>query len=408
MLTTFLDRLGSLVSRQFVVAYFVPALVFGLLNALLLGWQVKAFREWAPSQFEGFRGLYAVPVLIGLSVVAYLLFSVNVYLRQVLEGRRLVPDVLVKRFAAGERMRHDRIARTYEEARNEFYAILDARPDWRRKLIAAADAGHRQPQPGARYAEDNRAATDLAKLVRKSWQAQPISSADIQKAVASMKEVLVTIDRGAERPDAVRLARDYHEMLVLFDYAERTWDARRIAALNQLQTEFGLDDPRPTRMGNVAAALESYAQTRYRMNLDTFWNRMQPALQANEKFYGVLIDAKTQLDFLVTSCWLSMLTAAGWLCVIPWLRFSWTFYLTVALLAPALARLFYQLAVENYLVFSDIVKSAVDLFRFQLLKSLHLPLPTGIREEQALWALLQKLSTFGEEGLEISYQHDNP
>jgi len=56
----------------------------------------------------------------------------------------------------------------------------------------------------------------------------------------------------------------------------------------------------------------------------------------------------------------------------------------------------------------DMTQPRADGFRFQLLKSLHLPLPTGIRQEQALWAALQALSTLGENGLEISYQHDNP
>jgi hypothetical protein len=101
-----------------------------------------------------------------------------------------------------------------------------------------------------------------------------------------------------------------------------------------------------------------------------------------------------------------MLTAAGWLVAMPWLRFSWLFFLVVGFLAPLLARFFYQLAVENYLVFADVVKSSVDLFRFQLLKSLHVPLPSCVRQERALWASLQDLQTYGKEGLEISYQHD--
>ncbi len=91
---------------------------------------------------------------------------------------------------------------------------------------------------------------------------------------------------------------------------------------------------------------------------------------------------------------------------LPWLHFSWPFFVVVAFAAPLGARFFYELAVENYLIFTDVVKSAVDLYRFKLLKSLHIPLPGGIRQERELWSALQDLATFGKEGLEISYEHD--
>jgi hypothetical protein len=100
-------------------------------------------------------------------------------------------------------------------------------------------------------------------------------------------------------------------------------------------------------------------------------------------------------------------TAVGWIAALPWLRFSWAFLVTVAFAAPFAARFFYELAVENYLIFADVVKSAVDLFRFRLLKRLHIPPPSGLRQERELWSALQDLSTFGKEGLEISYQHDD-
>lgn len=407
MLTTLLDRLGSLVSRQFVVAYFIPVLVFALLNALLLGWRSEAFRAWAPAQFEGFKGLYAFPVLFGLSVIAYLLFSANVYLRQVLEGRRLLPDAILKTVAAGERDRHERLLREHEHARDQFYAVAEAKPQWREELSAASDKGHARPQDGAEYGENSPAPQKLAQLRAKYGRAEPILKTEVDEAVDALSRVLELIDRTAEREAARRLQSDHDYILELLDYAERSWDARRIAALNRLDMEFGQGEPRATRMGNVAASLEGYAQTRYRMNLDTFWNRMQPVLLTNEKFYGMLLDAKMQLDFLVVCCWLCIFTAVGWMMAMPWVPFSWPFFLTVSLLAPLLARFFYRLAVENYLVFADVVKSAVDLFRFQLLKSLRVPTPTGIRQERELWASLQDLSTFGKEGLEMSYQHDD-
>ncbi len=84
--------------------------------------------------------------------------------------------------------------------------------------------------------------------------------------MTALADVLRKVDRGA----SARLEAAYDAMLDLLDHAEHAWDARRVALLNELQMRFGLQEPRPTRMGNVAAALEAYGQTRYRMNLDTF------------------------------------------------------------------------------------------------------------------------------------------
>jgi hypothetical protein len=402
MLTTLLDRLGILVSRQFVVSYFVPVLVFSFLNGILLAWQSATVRQWAPEEFAGFKALNLVVVLIGLAVIAYGFLSVNVYLRQVLEGRRLLPETMWKRLAEKERRRRQNLSTCYETARNEFLRIDRAKPEWKKQLITASDEGHAKPSTNLGYPNNCEAARLVAELLNKRDKGDRASQNEISLAVAELSSVLKNIDREREP----RLGDDYESLLDFLDNADVPWNALRIAKLNQLQTEFGINDPLPTRMGNIASALEGYAQTRYRMNLETFWNRMQPAVQSNEKFYGMLLDAKCQLDFLVLSCWLSVFTAMVWLVLMPWLTFSWTFYLVISVGVPLLAKFFYQLALENYIVFADLVKSAVDLFRFQLLDHLHIPLPSGIREERDLWAALEGLSQFGKEGLEIGYRHE--
>ena len=118
----------------------------------------------------------------------------------------------------------------------------------------------------------------------------------------------------------------------------------------------------------------------------TVWDDYADKLKASDPK-----DAKAQLDFLVVCCWLCMLTSAVWLVAMPWLHFSWPFYGIVCILGPVLARVFYLLSLENYIVMADLVKSAVDLFRFDLLKSLHMPQPNNIREERALWAALSEI-----------------
>ena len=405
MLSTLLDRLGGLLSRQFVISYFVPALLFAFLNAMMLGWQSPNFRAWAPAQFEGFKGFYVLPVLFAIAVAAYLLLSVNVHLRQILEGRRLLPQWLTEDWVRNEAERRNAILARFQKARNDFYRVKEQSPRWREELVKASDAGHVAPLSNKRYGPDAKAAKLVAELWRKRAHAEPVTAEAVASAVAELATVLRNLDRGGQDDRSRQLNNDYDQILQIFDYAVEVSDGERATALNLLQTYFGTAKPLPTRMGNIAEALDSYTQIRYRMNLAIYWNRMQHVLQANEKHYGALLDAKAQLDFLVVCCWLCILTSVLWLVAMPWLRFSWLFYAIVCIIGPLLARGFYLLSLENYIVMADLVKSAVDLFRFDLLKSLHIPQPNNIREERALWAAMSEID---QDALEISYSHNNP
>ena len=407
MLTTMLDRLGTLLSRQFIVSYFVPVLVFAFLNALLLAWQVSAFRVWAPAQFEGLKGFYALPVLIGFAVVAYFISSVSVYLRQVLEGRRLLPDVLLKEWVQQQHALRESMSSRLKNARDRSYELQRQKPHWRARLVNAGDQGLAAPRGADSYDESNAAAREIAELEKRRTKVEAVSKEDIETAVTALESVLEVMDRGAGTADARRLYEDYLKLLEILDYAEEVANIERSAAMNDVERSFSVDELRATRMGNVAAALDSYGETRYRMNLAVYWSRMQLIIQDKKEIYGALVDAKCQLDFLVVCCWLCILTSAGWLVGMQWLPFSWLLYLLVLIVVPIGARFFYLLAVENYAVMADLIKSTVDLFRFQLLRNLHVPQPGGIRQERALWAALGDL-TSGKEGLEISYQHDGP
>ena len=114
------------------------------------------------------------------------------------------------------------------------------------------------------------------------------------------------------------LQADRRDLLTLFNYAGDECLARELALANELQARFGLGAVAPTALGNVGANMQSYAWTRYGLNLATFWSRLQPVLQKHQDFYAVLQEAKVQLDFLVASVFLSAATTIVW--VLPSLR----------------------------------------------------------------------------------------
>ena len=63
-------------------------------------------------------------------------------------------------------------------------------------------------------------------------------------------------------------------------------------------------------------------------------------------------------------------------------------FLGVAACGPPAVYTFYRLACQAYRVFADLIRTSVDVYRFQLLNDLHVAPPTGTREEEKLWDLL--------------------
>jgi len=242
-------------------------------------------------------------------------------------------------------------------------------------------------------------------------QSKAILHVDLENTVELLAEALKTNDKrvkhGRGQSAKPTLDADQDALLILIDRAEEIWAAREAQAFNETGFQFGTAEIAPTAMGNIAQSMQSYTYSRYYLNLETFWSRLQLVLQSNKDFYANLLDAKTQLDFLVACCWLSGLTTVLWIVLMLWGGFSIWPFLVVSVGGPLFSMSFYRLAVKNYLVFADLVRTGVDLYRFELLQSLHMVLPHSIRDERATWQALERLSSYGQVDYELSYQHSD-
>ncbi len=133
------------------------------------------------------------------------------------------------------------------------------------------------------------------------------------------------------------------------------------------------------------------------------------SIQSDEKFYATLIDAKTQLDFLVSLFWLTAVFTIIWLVVLLYGRTSWLAFVLVGVIGAGLAYLWYAIAKQNYLAFADILRTSIDLFRFDLLKELHVRLPSSSDHERKTWEQLNYLIGHGGPTETVRYLHqDNP
>jgi hypothetical protein len=408
MLTTVLDRLTGLTSKYFVLGAFVPVLVFGFLNGVILYLEVGWFRAWAEPQLSvAARAVDVVATLVGLAVVAYVLWGLSGFLRQVLEGQHLRRESRLAGFLRGAQLRRLRAARhEYQHARDAAAGIAAAKPHWVDQLVDAAIKGNEahagrnsyDGQPG------NAAADALATLRRRRERAEPPEPLEVQTAVAELGKVLAENDIDTA-PAA--LERDRDDLYVLLDYAEDEWAAREAALGGRLQARFGAGAVAATAFGNVGESMQSYTLSRYRLNLPTFWSRLQPLLQKHQEFYAGLQDAKVQVDFLVSCVFLSALTTVFWVVALPFWGDSVWLLLAVLVLGPLITWGFYLAATENYVAFGELVRTSVDLYRFELLDALHLNRPRSLRDERLLWNAMQLVASSGQPWVDLGYRHDD-
>jgi len=137
---------------------------------------------------------------------------------------------------------------------------------------------------------------------------------------------------------------------------------------------------------------------------DYIWPRLQLVLPDKSPLGDQLIAAKAQIDFAIVSLVLILTVPAVWLL---WLAFTarapWLF-LAVGSITPLLVSFFYRAAVEAQFGFGEVVKSAIDRYRFDLLKTLRQPAPATLSAEQHLWQQLRNLERPGNSS-DFSYTH---
>ncbi len=409
-LSALIDKLSTLVSKAYVFSAFIPVLVFGFINGTLLWFHSRSFHRWAEAHVDKPSAFAVGSIVVGLAVAAYMLLSVNTFLREALEGKYLFEPVR-SHLVARQRDKLNAIWNSYVAARDDRLGVSESIPNWRKELGDAAAAGIKGHPKENRYNQDSVVARSIAVLRKKRDAAETITFADLDDAARTLRAELAQNDESEKGPDddraaaRSRLRTDRIFLIDLFDYAERTLLADEMRFLNRRQFEFG-DVAAPTVMGNIAASVYAWAMTRYSMNLATFWSRLQPGLQADSNFYTVLQDAKFQLDFLIACCWMSALTWLAWTIALIFLKTSLSAWLLVTIAGPFLTYFFYRLAATSYASFGDIMRTSVDLYRFSVLRAMHIPIPAGIAQERRTWEVLQKLTVFGQENVELSYAKD--
>jgi len=148
----------------------------------------------------------------------------------------------------------------------------------------------------------------------------------------------------------------------------------------------------PTALANVTAAFETYSNQRYGIDAVYLWPRLVPIL-TKEKFAVFVEREKEGMDFFLNLSALSALLAVESIVLRLLLAnpiFSW-----IALLSGCVAYLFYRGTVYCAHSWGESIKTAFDLYRYELAGQLALAPFEDRKEEVERWTKLSRFIKYG-------------
>jgi hypothetical protein len=413
------DKLGTYFGREFLLSRYVPWLLCIAANLVIACVEFPdvrdlAFKEYiAVSASAASKAIDLAVALIAVWVVSYSTAPLVQVIVNILEGGWLprwlswIGYLLVVTHAQ-RRDALDGQFQTLFARRTELPGLSEVRD----RLLDDRAVGARLRTVNDRAAIDV-TEREFARLRDRRWLNRTIPLAQFHSAErqlsAALKRNCADADRlldPAGAGDAARLDHLYMEMRdslapYVLDIAEQQ-EARSKADRQRLFADLELA---PTRLGNDAAALRSYCETRYGIEFELFWPRFLLLAQKDAKLGDTIATAKIQLDFSVLSLGLTTITTLAWYVVLAiWGTSLWTASL-VFIIGPFATAAWLGIVHASYSSFADLARSAVDLYRFELLSGLHLPLPASTAAEATAWRAVNRLVLLGEKEGNVPFRH---
>ncbi|HEX6702398.1 MAG TPA: hypothetical protein VF101_16845 [Gaiellaceae bacterium] len=185
-------------------------------------------------------------------------------------------------------------------------------------------------------------------------------------------------------------------------------EAVKVAGLLELDQRFPSKASRlkPTRFGNAAAATISYAESRWHLDSNVVWPRIEAMLTEQENsLHG---EATSNLAFLVNSTVGSgvvgtLLALDGVIYRFHDPEWSWIHLLPTYFVLPlAAAYLLYGVSVEALLRWNERIRASIDLHRLELYDRLGVRRPASPADEERLALVVNQLLVYGEPKLPTS------
>ncbi len=395
----------GLLGREFLLAGFLPVTIASILSAGMAYWCWPDKREPLARLFALDAASTAVnwiSVLFVLLLAAFLLWGLNSWFQRTLEGhggiwsldrfRRKMESV-----QQNEWMAFEASLREFEQDIIELRQV-DRGSIWIDELRKARNespsqgrqSGYRLPKTAQAAFEKINAARDSREIVR--WE-------DLEGLKTALVEELEK-----HGPD---------DIPAVLDTAQTEFNELTTYALEKLESELGRlwSDKRrrfpgdaaalgPTRFANVAAVHREYARERYGLDVEWVWPRILKNVRADKDVVEILQAARTRLEIAVAMTFVLTVFVLFWSIATFATAGALIPFVVVALAGPLAVRMLYSVALESYQAFSEMVRASIDLYRFDLLKALHIRLPADAGAERTIWQALSRGESLAEE-----YEH---
>jgi len=419
MFGTVLEKLDSYFGRAFLLSRCFPWVLCLVANLAIASVEYPEARAFLYAEYQGATGAKAFDfalALIGIGVLAYATSPIIQAMTEFLEGGWI--GVPIGRFAA-------RFLVPFEAARRErltdrYRAILRRRATLpKTHEVIGRLKSDRAIGARLRRIMDVPAINDAEALFnelrQRRWLNLEITAEKFDEFIRALSRALTSNcanvddlfpDGDPEKAQARRLAA-IHDATAreLAPYALDIAEQLEFRARMNRNLDFAKLELAPTRLGNSAAALRAYCDTRYGIAFEAFWPRFLLVIgSTNAKLSDAIATAKIQLDFSILCLTLTIASGVGWAVVLwGWGRSLWTAAL-IFIVAPALALIWLKIVHSSYSAFAEVARSAVDLNRFDLLDALHLPLPETSGDEARIWGSFSQLALLDEKSPEVTYR----
>jgi hypothetical protein len=397
MIQTLLDQTQKLFSRGFLIAAFIPSLLFVTLLAYL-GWGYDALSgavaQWTQKGLQE-AGLELLLAAAGVYLLAYVLYGLRVAVYQVFQGQwplaflRTLGLRLEERAMAARQRDLDQLEAALNDL--DWAAEYDfARSFVRREKLTQDEGKKRYDDYRKRYTELIAAADGQQRLDGEAYRRILHEARYLQTSSEKFDDNL----RQQVAAFVALLKQDYADK-PLFQETVKALSSEKLREWEQAYAHLYDSFPpskrwlQATRLGNVTSVLELYPLDRYGIPLNALWPRLLHVIP--EDFRKRIEEANIYMDFTLFMALLAAVAAPVPVILLLTGQSSLTVVgsvgITVGLLAAA--RIFYQLTISAFRAYAVQVQAAVDLFRLKLLDALELERPRTPEAEKALWTELR-------------------
>jgi hypothetical protein len=421
-----LDKLDNYFGRSFLVARYFPWLLWVAINLGIASIEFSAVRAFLVGEYQNLFASKLIDfalAMLAIWVVAYATAPLVQTMTELLEGG-WIGTFIGQFFVAPHSYRLERLDRDLQlarEHRDQAPQLQDVREQWGRDRDIGAALGAIRNDSAITRSE-----ALIKDLRRQRWLNLPIKRDDFRAAEDALSDALRTncadvtqlqesIDPLRRRASAdvqgdvdlaKKLAALHEEMVIILapyvlDISEQIENRAQL----RRDQEFALAELAPTRLGNDAAALRSYCETRYGISFDLFWPRFLLLIKDNDAVGEAIATAKIQLDFSILALTLNVATIAIWAVIIWFYGHSLWSVLIVYVLGPLTIPLWLYNVHASYGAFADLARSAIDLNRFNVLDALRRPLPPSTDAERRIWRDYARLAALGERRPNVTFRH---